>query len=180
MRSSKLQRKTLSACPNLPNNSWIRHPVHRFTGIEQIGQKCPSDGRAEVSDVEALRDVRRRVFDHDFIACTGRVRAILRLPDGASYLGSCTCVSTARKRDGVLSIKCMNALSWVTDSTKSSAWNYATADPKETETDRASEDFISQVSGSDDTFGTDLIDDRLCKARRLYPADGNGGGRLQN
>jgi hypothetical protein len=32
-----------------------------------------------VSDVEALRDVRRRVFDHDFLTRAGRVRAILRL-----------------------------------------------------------------------------------------------------
>jgi hypothetical protein len=30
-----------------------------------------------VSDVEALRDVRRRVLDHDFLARAGRVRAIL-------------------------------------------------------------------------------------------------------
>lgn len=52
------------------------------------------------------------------------------LPDGASYVSSCTCVSTARTRDGVLSIKCKNALSCVTDSTKSSAWNYATAPSK--------------------------------------------------
>jgi hypothetical protein len=29
--------------------------------------------------MEALRDVRRRVFDQDFLACTGRVRAILWL-----------------------------------------------------------------------------------------------------
>ena len=32
-----------------------------------------------MSDVETLRDVRRRVFDHNFLARTGRVRAILWL-----------------------------------------------------------------------------------------------------
>ena len=44
-------------------------------------------------------------------------------PDGASYVSSCTCVSTARNSEGVFSMKCKNALSCVTDSTKSSAWN---------------------------------------------------------
>ena len=40
------------------------------------------------------------------------------LPDGASYVSLCTCISTAQISDGVLSIKCKNALSCVTNSTK--------------------------------------------------------------
>src|SRR5216684_8375392 len=55
------------------------------------------------------------------------------LPDGASYVSLCTCVSTARISDGVLSMKCKNALSCVIDSTKSSAWNYATVPSKKNE-----------------------------------------------
>ena len=39
------------------------------------------------------------------------------LPDGAPYVNSWTWVSTARTREDVLSMKCKNALSCVTDST---------------------------------------------------------------
>lgn len=61
----------------------ISQIVHRHdipsASLVQICQKSANDGRAEVSDVEALRDVRRRVLDHDFLARAGRVRAILGL-----------------------------------------------------------------------------------------------------
>jgi hypothetical protein len=38
-------------------------------------------------------------------------------PDGGSFVSSCTCISTARMREGVFNMKCKNALSCVTDST---------------------------------------------------------------
>src|SRR5258707_6654077 len=97
-----------------------------------------------------------------FLPATDEFVPYSGLPDGASYVSLCTCVSTARISDGVLSIMCKNALSCVIDSTKSSAWNYATVPSKKNER-RAFIVIIISKTVESNVCCTHLVDDCLCE-----------------